>query len=191
MGGLPFGFGMALLMVSRFIIVTAVAEFSIFQRCQIAITAYLMDTYAALCASAIAAVVVTRSVMAAAFPLFTPRLLRGLGTEWGLSIFGFLSLVCAPLPFLLYVSDHITKTKVAPTRQLSLINHCFFLRNMDPTCEPAPSERSRLPTRLLKSHRRLDQRRNPPFSHMPTTLFWQTLITLRFSLENYNRITTL
>ncbi|KAF8306487.1 MFS general substrate transporter [Clavulina sp. PMI_390] len=81
-GATPFGLGMALLMI--------------------AITAYLMDSYGSMCASAIAAVVVTRSVCAAAFPLFTPTLLRNLGTEWGLSIFGLLSLLCSPLPFLLY-----------------------------------------------------------------------------------------
>lgn len=64
-----------------------------------------MDAYSVLCASAIAAVVVTRSVTAAAFPLFTPTLLRNLGTEWGLTVFAFLSLACCPLPFLLFVSE--------------------------------------------------------------------------------------
>lgn len=63
-----------------------------------------MDTYTVLCASAIAAVVVARSLTAATFPIFTPRLLRARGTEWGLSIFGILSLFCAPLPFIIYVS---------------------------------------------------------------------------------------
>jgi len=82
LGGVPFGLGMALLII--------------------AINAYLMDTYTVLCASAIAAVVVARSLTAAAFPIFTPRLLRARGTEWGLSIFGILSLFCAPVPFILY-----------------------------------------------------------------------------------------
>jgi hypothetical protein len=77
---------------------------------QVAIGAYLMDAYTVLCASALAAVVVTRSLTAAAFPLFTPSLLRARGTEWGLSIFGFLSLVCAPIPFLLYVRLLICRT---------------------------------------------------------------------------------
>lgn len=65
-----------------------------------------MDTYRHLCASALAAIVVLRSALAAVFPLFTEKMFQSLGDQWGLTVFAILSLVCAPFPFLFYVSQH-------------------------------------------------------------------------------------
>jgi hypothetical protein len=82
--GVPFGLGMLLVFTS--------------------VTAYLMDTYKTFTASALAAVVVLRSVLAALFPLFIAGLFRKIGNQWGASIFAFLALACMPLPYLFYVS---------------------------------------------------------------------------------------
>lgn len=80
--GAPFGLGMLLVFTS--------------------VTAYLMDTYKTFTASALAAVVVLRSVLAALFPLFIAGLFRKIGNQWGASLFAFLASVCTPLPFLFY-----------------------------------------------------------------------------------------
>lgn len=80
--GVPFGFGMVLVFTS--------------------ISAYLVDTYMAFAASALAANVVMRSTFAAAFPLFTGYMYARLGIHWASMIPAFLTLACAPLPFLFY-----------------------------------------------------------------------------------------
>ncbi|KAL0947203.1 hypothetical protein HGRIS_013320 [Hohenbuehelia grisea] len=66
------------------------------------LTAYLMDTYGIFFASAIAATVVLRSFGGAAFPLVSPPMFRGLGDQWAMSIFAFMSLACMPLPILFF-----------------------------------------------------------------------------------------
>ena len=68
------------------------------------VLSYSMDTYRHLCASALAAIVVLRCILAAVFPLFPHKMFESLGDQWGLTIFAILSLVCAPFPFLFYVS---------------------------------------------------------------------------------------
>ncbi|EPQ58477.1 MFS general substrate transporter [Gloeophyllum trabeum ATCC 11539] len=69
------------------------------------ITAYLMDAYHIYFASAIAATVVLRSMGAFAFPLFCPLMYKKLGDQWACSVFGFLALLCTPMPYLFYVSN--------------------------------------------------------------------------------------
>ena len=64
-----------------------------------------MDTYLHLCASALAATIVLRSILAATFPLFTDQMFSKLGDQWGASVFAFLALLCTPLPFLFYVGS--------------------------------------------------------------------------------------
>ncbi|KAI0262883.1 major facilitator superfamily domain-containing protein [Gloeopeniophorella convolvens] len=66
------------------------------------LTAYMMDTYNIYFASAIAATIVLRCVLAAAFPLFSPAMFSGLGDQWASSIFGFLAVGCAPVPMLFF-----------------------------------------------------------------------------------------
>ncbi|KAL7952489.1 major facilitator superfamily domain-containing protein [Trichoderma compactum] len=78
----PFGFGMVLVFTS--------------------ISAYLVDAYMAFAASALAANVVMRSAFAAAFPLFTGYMYARLGIHWASMVPAFLTLACAPLPFLFY-----------------------------------------------------------------------------------------
>lgn len=67
----------------------------------LALVNYLVDSYAAYSASALAAATVMRSLCGAAFPLFTTYMYKGLGIHWASSVPGFLSLTCLPAPFLL------------------------------------------------------------------------------------------
>jgi len=69
------------------------------------IIAYLMDTYQTFTASALAATVVLRSILGAIFPLFVDGLIKDIGIRWGASVFAFMALACAPLPFVIYVSS--------------------------------------------------------------------------------------
>ena len=84
LAGFPFGTGIAQIMQG--------------------IVQYIMDAYTIYCASAIASTVVLRSVFAAAFPLIAPVMYDRLGNGWASSVWGFLALACAPLPFLFFVS---------------------------------------------------------------------------------------
>ncbi|OCH95314.1 MFS general substrate transporter [Obba rivulosa] len=82
LAGAPFGIGVAVIMQGM--------------------TQYLMDAYGIFCASAIASTVVLRSITAAIFPLICPIMYRNLGDEWACTIFGFLALACAPIPWLFF-----------------------------------------------------------------------------------------
>jgi hypothetical protein len=77
-----FGFGMVLIFV--------------------AISSYLVDAYLMYAASVLAGGTIMRSLLAAAFPMFTPYMYSRLGIHWASSIPAFLSLACAPLPFIFY-----------------------------------------------------------------------------------------
>ncbi|GAB1218196.1 hypothetical protein ATERTT37_007449 [Aspergillus terreus] len=80
--GVPFGFGL-------------VAVF-------MPVTNYLVDSYTIYAASVIAGQCLLRSSFACVFPLFTPYMYRGLGIHWASCVPAFLSLGCAPLPFVFY-----------------------------------------------------------------------------------------
>lgn len=63
---------------------------------------YLVDTFTTWGASAIAANTFLRSVFAGAFPLFIRPMLTNLGVGLGCSIFGIVSFVLIPVPFVFY-----------------------------------------------------------------------------------------
>ncbi|KAJ5328569.1 MFS multidrug transporter [Penicillium brevicompactum] len=67
----------------------------------LALVNYLVDSYVAYSASALAAATVMRSFCGAVFPLFTTYMYERLGIHWASSVPGFLSLACLPAPFLL------------------------------------------------------------------------------------------
>jgi hypothetical protein len=69
--------------------------FSIFQ----GTTTYLVDTFQAYAASALAAVTLVRSVFAGVFPLFTNQMFDQLGVDWAVSLLGFVALAMVPIPF--------------------------------------------------------------------------------------------
>ncbi|KAH6623649.1 major facilitator superfamily domain-containing protein [Chaetomium tenue] len=63
---------------------------------------YLIDSYTIYAASVLAASAILRSVLAAAFPLFTAQMYANLGIHWASSVPGFLTLACMPFPFIMY-----------------------------------------------------------------------------------------
>ncbi|KAH8806094.1 MFS transporter [Xylogone sp. PMI_703] len=65
-----------------------------------AVMLYLIDVYGAKAgASAAAANGLMRYVLAGVFPLFITQMYRGIGVGWATSIFGFVTIVLAPLPW--------------------------------------------------------------------------------------------
>ncbi|KAF7335784.1 MFS general substrate transporter [Mycena venus] len=68
----------------------------------ISFLSYLVDTYLAHAASAFAANTFCRSLVAAAFPLFTVQMFSRLGVNWACTLLGGVGLVLAPSPFLFY-----------------------------------------------------------------------------------------
>ncbi|CCM02862.1 uncharacterized protein FIBRA_04974 [Fibroporia radiculosa] len=82
LAGVPFGIGVALVLFGA--------------------TQYLVDGYQIYAASALAATVVLRSVVAAVFPLIIPTMYKNLGDGWACSVFAFLVTACMPIPFLFY-----------------------------------------------------------------------------------------
>ncbi|KAJ7927029.1 major facilitator superfamily domain-containing protein [Mycena leptocephala] len=68
----------------------------------ISFLSYLVDTYLAHAASAFAANTFCRSLVAAAFPLFTVQMFSRLGVNWACTLLGGVGLLLAPSPFLFY-----------------------------------------------------------------------------------------
>ncbi|KAJ3714894.1 major facilitator superfamily domain-containing protein [Lentinula guzmanii] len=83
---------------------------------------YLIDTYLMYSASAFAANTTIRSLVAAAFPLFTVQMFQNLGIGWAASLIGFIALLLAPSPFLFfkYGASIRTKSKFAPCIDLKI-----------------------------------------------------------------------
>ncbi|KAA1473236.1 MFS general substrate transporter [Dentipellis sp. KUC8613] len=80
--GLPFGFGLVVLYFSA--------------------NAYLIETFQAYVASALAAKTVVRSGLGAAMPLIIVPMFHNLGNEWGATLLAFLALAILPIPYLFY-----------------------------------------------------------------------------------------
>lgn len=64
---------------------------------------YFIDSFEQYAASAIAAGTVFRSLVGGIIPLGAPVLFEKLGYGWGISVFGFVSLLLAPAPILFYL----------------------------------------------------------------------------------------
>ncbi|KAG7441532.1 MFS general substrate transporter [Guyanagaster necrorhizus] len=85
---------------------------------------YLVDTYLMYAASAFAANTIIRSLVAAAFPLFTVQMYHNLGINWASTLVGLIALVLAPSPFLFYKygSQIRSRSKFAPC----IVSEAFF-----------------------------------------------------------------
>ncbi|GJN87183.1 hypothetical protein Rhopal_000128-T1 [Rhodotorula paludigena] len=70
--------------------------------CFLSMMNYHIDAYLILAASALAANAVLRSLFGFAFPLFVRDMFEGMGTQWALTLFAFVALLLAPVPFLFY-----------------------------------------------------------------------------------------
>ncbi|KAH6613083.1 MFS multidrug transporter-like protein [Boeremia exigua] len=78
----------------------------------ISATAYLLDTYQSLYgASAMAANALVRYTMGAALPLFTLQMYKGMGIDWATSLLGFVSVVCIPIPWILFFYGHKIRSR--------------------------------------------------------------------------------
>ncbi|KAI0418938.1 major facilitator superfamily protein [Xylaria grammica] len=84
--GLPFGVGFLLIFM--------------------ALINYLADAYGIFAASALAAASGSRSILGALLPLCTDSLYGRLGVHWATSLLGFLSLLCALIPFAFITFGH-------------------------------------------------------------------------------------
>lgn len=80
-------------------VVIAFGFFCIFQ----AALNYLIDTFHAYAASAIAANTFLRSLFAGSFPLFTSPMFHKLGVNWASSVLGFFAVALIPIPYLFYI----------------------------------------------------------------------------------------
>lgn len=75
------------------------------------ILAYLIDTYLALAASAMSANSSLRSIMGAAFPIFSPLMFRGMGIQWAGLLVGCVGLLLTPVPFIFYKWGELLRSK--------------------------------------------------------------------------------
>ncbi|KLO12695.1 hypothetical protein SCHPADRAFT_402325 [Schizopora paradoxa] len=73
--------------------------------------AYSSQTYQIYASSALAATTLLRAVLASILPVVAHPLLNNLGTAWGVSIFGFLSLGLFPVPLLFVRYGHFLRDK--------------------------------------------------------------------------------
>ncbi|WVQ99728.1 hypothetical protein IAU59_006870 [Kwoniella sp. CBS 9459] len=82
---------------------------------------YIIDSYTLYAASALAAQAVLRCLFGAAFPLFAVKMYRNLGLHWAGTLVAFLSLICAPMPFLFYKYGPLLrrKSRYAPSVPLT------------------------------------------------------------------------
>ncbi|KAK5708590.1 hypothetical protein LTR17_020528 [Elasticomyces elasticus] len=64
---------------------------------------YLVDVYLYEANSALAANAFVRSIVAAAFPLFSTYMYESLGVQWATSLLGFVCLALVPAPILFYI----------------------------------------------------------------------------------------
>ncbi|KAI0050890.1 MFS general substrate transporter [Auriscalpium vulgare] len=62
--------------------------------------AYVSQTYTIYASSAVACNTFARSIIGAIFPVAAHRIFTSMGTKWGLSLFGFLSLGLIPIPLI-------------------------------------------------------------------------------------------
>lgn len=95
--GAPFGLGMILIFTS--------------------VLSYIIDSYLLFAASALSSNAVLRSLLGAAFPLFSAQMYEGLGFRWASGLLAFVALACAPMPFLFYKYGPAirAKSRFAPT----------------------------------------------------------------------------
>ncbi|KKK25308.1 MFS multidrug transporter [Aspergillus ochraceoroseus] len=80
-------------------VLTGLGFFTIFQ----AALNYLIDTFQAVAASAVAANTFLRSIFAGCFPLFATAMFRNLGVPWASSVLGFIAVALIPIPYLFYI----------------------------------------------------------------------------------------
>lgn len=78
---------------------------------------YMIDAYLFVAASALSATTVVRSLFGAGFPLFAVQMYDQLNPRWASTLLGFIAILLAPIPFVLYKYGPFLreKSKYAPT----------------------------------------------------------------------------
>ena len=97
MAGFPLGMGIVLLYLGLF--------------------SYIIDVYFTYTASALAAAVMVRSIFGAVFPLFANQMFEKLNPRWAGTLLGVVSLLMAPIPFVLYRYGPALRAKSRANRQ--------------------------------------------------------------------------
>lgn len=64
---------------------------------------YVVDLFGAYAASGVAALVVTKNISGAVFPLLGPPLYERLGYGWGSSVLAFVIIAILPIPVLIFI----------------------------------------------------------------------------------------
>lgn len=79
---------------------------------------YMIDAYLFVAASALSASTVVRSLFGAGFPLFAVQMYDRLNPRWASTLLGFIAILLAPIPFVLYRFGPFLrqKSKYAPTK---------------------------------------------------------------------------
>ncbi|KAK7053650.1 MFS general substrate transporter [Favolaschia claudopus] len=88
----------------------------------ISFISYMIDTYLMHTATALAANTFVRSLVAAAFPLFTVQMFHKLGVNYAATLLGGIGILLAPSPFLFYrYGPQIrSRSKYAPCKDLEI-----------------------------------------------------------------------
>lgn len=139
--GVPFGFGMILVFMG--------------------ILNYLVDSYVIYAASVMAASAATRALFAAAFPLFTTYMYRGLGIHWATCVPGFLSVVCIPFPIFFYFYGPQIRVRCSYSAEANLFMERLMAKhNVELQQIPQqPPQQQNLEPRVLQPQ--VPQRPNP------------------------------
>ncbi len=74
---------------------------------------YYIDSFEKYAASAIAAGALFRSVIGGIIPIFTGTLIDKLGIGWGMSVFGFVSVLLAPSPLIFWYFGELLRKRFA------------------------------------------------------------------------------
>lgn len=75
-------------------------------------SSYIIDGYTRFAASALAAMIVLRSIAAFGFPLFAPSMFEKLGYGWTCTILGGIAvLIGGPAPFLLWTYGPVLRKR--------------------------------------------------------------------------------
>ncbi|CAN6664018.1 probable drug/proton antiporter Yhk8p [Trichomonascus vanleenenianus] len=75
------------------------------------IISYTIESYKTIAASAMAANVCVRCLMAGTFPLFGDQMLNGMGFHWAISLIAFISVLLLPSPFLFLKYGKVLRAK--------------------------------------------------------------------------------
>lgn len=75
------------------------------------ILSYVIDSYQAYSASALAGVILVRNVVGGGFPLFAAQMYKRLGYEWASSLLAFLGILLIPIPFLFFHKGEAIRLK--------------------------------------------------------------------------------